>query len=363
MTPHTVSLVPGSVRKVCQLTGERDRERGTLAFNQTETRYGLIGTDLGSSFEHEGWLWFLFGDSWLDPDNGDAMAWSTATEPEPGIHLEFVTAGATWKRPFVMVPPGNPPVTTADFEVPIAGFSANGQMYVFYSTDRLPRDDDEPMRRTVLARARGTDPTDLEWLYDASDRRVVGRFINICPTVLDGGLAGLPFAGPALLMWGSGHYRKSHLYLACVPLNSVENRAAWQFCVGREAGSGQPLWSDQEADAAPLLVHPQIGEFSVSWLAPLGLWLLLYNCGDASRGIVFRVAAHPWGPWSHPQLAFGPSWPGLGYGHFMHVSWDAGGTDDLWDPGRGHEWGGGTAPTRSGASHEDSATARRWSTS
>ena len=242
-----------------------------------------------------------------------------------------------------MVPPGNPPVTTADFEVPIAGFSANGQMYVFYSTDRLPRDDDEPMRRTVLARARGTDPTDLEWLYDASDRRVVGRFINICLTVLDGGLAGLPFAGPALLMRGSGHYRKSHLYLACVPLDLVENRAAWQFCVGREAGSGQPLWSDQEADAAPLLVHPQIGEFSVSWLAPL-------DSGFCSTTAATRLVAssfgsqHTHGAGSHPQLAFGPSWPGLGYGHFMHVSWDAGGTDDLWDPGRGHEWGGEYGP-------------------
>ena len=31
--------------------------------NQTETRFGLVGTDNGYSFEHAGKLWFLFGDS------------------------------------------------------------------------------------------------------------------------------------------------------------------------------------------------------------------------------------------------------------------------------------------------------------
>ena len=39
----TVALVPGSLAKVCQLTGERDRERGTAAFNRTESRLGVVG--------------------------------------------------------------------------------------------------------------------------------------------------------------------------------------------------------------------------------------------------------------------------------------------------------------------------------
>ena len=42
-----IELVPGSLRKVCQLTGEWDRQRHTPAHNRTETRFGLVGTDLG----------------------------------------------------------------------------------------------------------------------------------------------------------------------------------------------------------------------------------------------------------------------------------------------------------------------------
>ena len=32
-----------------------------------------------------------------------------------------------------------------------------------------------------------------------------------------------------------------------------------------------------------------------------------------------RVALSPWGPWSEPIVIFDPGWPGVGYGHFMHV--------------------------------------------
>src|SRR5271166_395831 len=55
--------VPGSSQKVCQLVGELDHETGQPTASRTQTNYGLYGTDLGSSFEHNGKLWFLFGDS------------------------------------------------------------------------------------------------------------------------------------------------------------------------------------------------------------------------------------------------------------------------------------------------------------
>ena len=51
-----LQLVSGSTRKVCQLTEEHDRERGQPAVNPTESRFRLVGTDLGSSFEHGGLL-------------------------------------------------------------------------------------------------------------------------------------------------------------------------------------------------------------------------------------------------------------------------------------------------------------------
>jgi hypothetical protein len=85
----------------------------------------------------------------------------------------------------------------------------------------------------------------------------------------------------------------------------------------------------------------QVGELSVSWIEPLGVWLMLYNA-PYPRGILARVTTRPWGPWSNPPVVlFNPSWPGLGYGAFMH---EGGSNDGLSDPGREAEWGGEYGP-------------------
>jgi hypothetical protein len=49
-----VLYVPGSVQKVCQVTGETDLEFNMPTASQTETRFGLVRADHGYSFEHNG---------------------------------------------------------------------------------------------------------------------------------------------------------------------------------------------------------------------------------------------------------------------------------------------------------------------
>ena len=135
----TINVLRSSVRKVCQFTGEVDRQLKHAAFNQTESRFGLYGTDLGSSFEHEDRLWFVFGDTWPGPgptDSLDSVAWTTATQGEPGIPLEFVNDNGGYRSPRLFGTDGNA-LSTREFEVPIAGFSSDGQMYIFYSTDHF----------------------------------------------------------------------------------------------------------------------------------------------------------------------------------------------------------------------------------
>src|SRR5262245_16493459 len=237
--PPRIALLPGSVRKVCQLTGEQDRQRNQKAFNETERRFGLYGTDLGSSFEHAGRLWFLFGDTWPGPgptDSFDSVAWTRDLQPEPGIHLEFVNDDGRYRPPRLFGPP-NIGLTKAEFEVPIAGFSANVKMYVFYSTSYFVEGGKYYMGRAVLMRAQNGDPTDLHWLYDFSVLAAGGRFLNVACTVWPSTLPGLPFDGAAVLAWGSGRYRESHAYFGCVPLANVEQRSAWRFFAGIEAGS------------------------------------------------------------------------------------------------------------------------------
>ena len=57
--------IPRSTVKVEQLIGDYDKERKAATRSQTESRYGVEGTDLGSSFEHGGRAHFLFGDGMM----------------------------------------------------------------------------------------------------------------------------------------------------------------------------------------------------------------------------------------------------------------------------------------------------------
>src|SRR3712207_5945233 len=122
----TVSVVPGSSRKLYQLTGEFDRERQMLTLNRTETRFRLAGTDLGASVEHNGRLYFLFGDTNpVGPNNqwrpvaGDSIAFTTDTDPAPGIRLEFFRAPDEGYRS-----PQVPGISLGPFVVPTGGFSS-----------------------------------------------------------------------------------------------------------------------------------------------------------------------------------------------------------------------------------------------
>ena len=135
-----ISVMQSTVRKVCQLTGETDRERNIPAFNRTESNFGLVGTDRGSSFEHGDRLWFLFGDTVAVPprpsDGHDSVAWTTATQPGPGISLQFSNSNKKYTSPRLLATDGSV-LDTSGFDVPVAGLSANGQMYIIYTTDRI----------------------------------------------------------------------------------------------------------------------------------------------------------------------------------------------------------------------------------
>lgn len=127
-----------------------------------------------------------------------------------------------------------------------------------------------------------------------------------------------------------------------MPLSGVEDRSSLRYCAGLDSGSGSPRWSTDEAETAPLFAHPCIGELSVAWNPFLSRWLMLYNCREP-RGINFRVADQPWGPWSEAPVLFHP-WEDGGYCHFMHVSWEFQNCDSVHDPGRQNVWGGEYGP-------------------
>jgi hypothetical protein len=129
--------------------------------SQTVTRADVLGHDLGSNFEHNGRIIFLFGDTigassqynppWTSVSNsfrymaGDTFAWSDTRHAKEGLLLNYFIgsdpshantiqpvypAGAT---PGSCVPPNGVIATGAD-DTPSGGISLNGQMYFSYST-------------------------------------------------------------------------------------------------------------------------------------------------------------------------------------------------------------------------------------
>ncbi len=139
-----IRFVAGSTVKMQQLLGETDKEKHQPTLSLTETRYGIRGTDLGNSFEHNGRVYFLFGDTVGRLDRAlDTIATTDATDPEQGVRLDFLMAGRDY---LTIQPPG---ISMGAFEVPVAGVSLGGQMYVAVSTDHSP---DRSTDRSVLTK-------------------------------------------------------------------------------------------------------------------------------------------------------------------------------------------------------------------
>jgi hypothetical protein len=314
--------VPGSTQRICQLTGRSDPE--DKPHPTDTTRFGLLGTDLGSSFDHfesgERRTYFFFGDTHTDvgEENGDAIAFATDDQPEPeGLHLQFIMGDNQWRR---LVIPG---ISLAALEVPTGGFSHAGRLFIFATTGVLNIGDVSFMENSVLAGAEDAHNNfDLAYFVSHRDDNIDtpstgGKFINVSPFVINNDdWPGLPDTaqrgGQGLLMAGTGAYRRSAPYLAYAPLpvGQPPALADWRYLHGFllwEPGfgpNGPPNWSTFESDALPMFDDP-MGEISYCYNAGLKRWLILYGgCSPAGCGIVLRSAPMPWGPWSEPQLIF-----------------------------------------------------------
>jgi|GEM_PF-623353 len=335
-------------RKVSQLTGDIDRETGQKTLNETGSRFGIYGTDLGVSFLHDGKLYFLFGDTNRTKGKPglpatampgedfneaitdyDSIAYTTSDHAYEGIKLLF-------NSDF----PHLDYVDQMTGEHPIEGISIGEYMYVFFTTDLFPESFLSPAR-SILARSNDGGIHFGKPLYTLS----TDKFIHVSAQVIDNHvLQGLPEkAGEGLLIWGTGEHRKSDIYLAYISLAEINNRSSLRFfsgiADGEEEDHLQPIWTSDESMAKPLFPTGCAAEISVRWNYYLEKWIMLYNCELCNtRGVIIRLADTPWGPWSEPKIIFDPE---DGYGKFIHEP----GKDNLNDPTRdgledkGHEYG------------------------
>ena len=298
-------FVPGSSIKLEQLIGDRDKELHRPTLSQTLSRYGLEGACLGYSFEHQGLLYFLFGDTvgrlgrWPD-----TIATTNAADPEQDIRLDLLTVG---DRYLTIEPAG---VSMGSFEVPVAGISLGGQMYVVVSTSHTAKSTDRSVLTKFIL------PSTFQPLRTIS-QLPAGHFIRMAMHLEARPIVGLPPGGPFIVIWGTGNYRKSNAYLSLVPLAQFETGKGTRYFAGLNK-AGAPQWSANEPDAKPVVENGSIGDLSVTWCKDLGLWLMTYDSRPpATAGILFSYSRTPWGPWSEPQLLFNAVRDGA-FGKFIH---------------------------------------------
>jgi hypothetical protein len=331
--PGQVIAPSGRSQKVCQLTGDTDFQYRAPTQNRSFSRFHVGGTDLGYPFEHDGRIYFLFGDTGGSiPDGRDSIAYTRDADPDACPHLDWIADGSTFR------PIQAPGVSMAYFEVPTTGFSANGAMYVFVWTDHrdlFTKDAQgnelfsNPLGHAALLRSDDHGRT-FRLIWD----RLGDKLIYLSAVVVNNAdIAGLPeHSGQGLLIFGSGKYRASNPYLAYIPLSSVEDKSRVLYFTGMEPRTHRPTWGAEPA-ASQLFNNPCVGELSVTWNRNLRQWMMLYNC-DNPGGVVGRAADNPWGPWSDPAVLFDAA-VDAGTCYFMRGNPDCGPDTDPFSPANG----------------------------
>jgi len=322
--------VPQSTQRVCQLTGAMDTSGGDT-LNRTDRNAKLTGTDLGASFSApSGLVFFLFGDTehttGLARDKAaDSIAYSHSDiDPEHCVPLTFLRANDGGFQPphlFESADDKGTRIPLGIFEVPTSGFVSNGSTYLTFATQAqgTPR---RPTRSVLgkMPTLLGGDRdqrSDFTRLYDLPP----DKLLNVSSILVDD--TWHPSAHPTrVLFFGSGIYRASTTaYLATISLADVDKGDLAYFT---QASGNHAHWSSSSNDAAGLFASDVqcIGELSVTWNSYLRKWLMLYNCDGPQRGILYRTAENPWGPWSAAAILFDPR-RDKGYCYFIHDRYPA----------------------------------------
>jgi hypothetical protein len=313
-----LTYVPGSSVKLEQLLGDCDwtdlpyGTQGTChkpTASQTISKYNILGTDEGYSFEYNGKLVFLFGDTLPAKGNFhalDTFAWSTSTDPEAPLLLNFFQRKDG--SPLFVEPPK---ISMGPDDVPNSGITLNNQAYFVVNTGSdMSQNDPHANDYSLLVR-----------FDEAAGTFAAGRTISKLP----GGhfiFTSLHLSGTDVLMFGTGDYRAGDIYLATVPAGSFESGTGTRYFAG--LSNGQPTWTNAESSAAPVVQDslPTVGKVSVTYSNDLALWLMTYEVGkqtEDTRGVYFTYAPAPWGPWSKSQLIFNDK-RDHGNGVFIHDS-------------------------------------------
>src|SRR6185369_2798027 len=272
----SVARVSGTAEHVAQLTGQGTRN--------DLLKVGSAGVDLGANTEHEGRLFFFFGDAilpdlpsgadWnlnLDPGrrppwDSDLVAFTDASHLQAGgFDLTTVSFDGSPKQyfPFTIERLG----LLGNIETPTGAFSYDGRCYVFSLAYSLrPRSYLASSDRPDLGR-----PFVLHYLFSST------AFLQVAPWVVSNAQhPGLPLReGDGLVMIGGSPEAFSMAWMSLEP-GKIPEKHRLLFYAGNVHGTIK--WSHKEEDAVQIFALPAPGYTAVSlaWLEGPGQWILTY---------------------------------------------------------------------------------------
>ena len=293
------------------------------------------------------------GKSAYDFQAQDPLAISDSTDPDAGLVLRFLMNGdlPQFVTPTpLMTAPKPVPIATGGDDIPNSGIALGDQIYIVYSTGSNPSCtspcDVYANAFSVLVRFDEATRT-FTTLRELSSIPAGGHFLYTTMHEVGPGYGGAASNAPAVLMFGTGDYRQSNIYLAVVPREHFADGIGTRYLIGLD--HGRPVWTDpatttqqamdDQTKAVPVIVDnapsPSIGNISVSYVPQLDLWLMTYNADGtnppATRSVFLRYASAPWGPWSEPLTIFNDCADGA-FGTFVHYVNTSGGDCPRADP-------------------------------
>ena len=296
---------------------------GPGSINDTDTRYQVMGTDLGAMWDNgSGQVLMAFGDTFgegqvgggqfgqdwrsnvlarsSDHDLSDGMTFDDMVVDRPGHAKELLASKKVDNDEITVIPNSGVSVGKRQF---LHFFSQNNWGPWNTNYGGIAYSDDNGQNWTK---------SNVRWQNSAP---LWGRGFQLGSLVRHDGF---------VYLFGTGSGRLYDIRLARVPEARVLDLSAWRYWNARG-------WSARETDAVPVVAAPS-GEMSVLYNAYLGRWLMMY-LDEYRAAIVMREAPDITGPWSGARVVVrggeGGEYPAL-YAPFMHPWSAASGDQDLY---------------------------------
>jgi hypothetical protein len=338
-----LTWITNSSVKLEQIIGDVDwgaKAEGSnlLTASQTVTRFHILGNGLGYSFEDNGKLIFLFGDTISENKTnwnyhaGDPLAWSTNRDGEAPLLLNFYTNTPYIGTNFTPILVRATGIKLAVDDLPNSGISLSNSIFLVCNTgsDASNTNNTHLGAYSVIVSFNETNLLSATNTYIATNIFVTNRVLSALNTnfVQSSRLQG-HFIFTSLREWrtnvmifGSGEFRDSDVYLSMVPTVNFLSGQGTLYFTGLT--NGQPTWSVAESNCVPVVQDnptngppwpndaPAISNVSVTYSTNLALWFMTYTGGNNTgnkannftTGVYFSYAPQPWGPWNTPQLIF-----------------------------------------------------------